>query len=68
MSPRIEYPTSLGSRKAVSPLSTNAILCRLLMRPSGECSGAGIMYHSLIARRNEFGVAKSLFGQCYPKA
>ena len=41
----------------MSPLSTSTSLCRLLILPSGECSGAGMMYHSLIARRSEFDVA-----------
>ena len=48
----------------MSPLSTNANLCRLLSLPSGERSKAGMIYHSLIARRSEFGVADSRFGQC----
>ena len=38
------------------PLSTNANLCRLLIRPSGEQSRARMRHHSLIARRSEFGV------------
>ena len=47
----------------MSPLSTNANLCRLLILPSGECSRAGMMYHSVIARGSEFGVADSRFGR-----
>ena len=47
----------------MSPLSTNANLCRLLILPSGECSRTGMMYHSFIARRSEFGVAESRFGR-----
>ena len=50
----------------MSPLSTNANLCFLLILPSGECSRAGIMYHNLLARRSEFGVAESRFGRCSP--
>ena len=52
----------------MSPISTNANLFRLLILPSGECSRAGMMYHSLIARRSEFGVADSRFGRCSPMA
>ena len=48
------------------PLS-NEKLCRLLIRPSGEWSTAGIRYHSLTALKSEFGVAKSLLGLCSPK-
>ena len=43
----------------MSPLSTNANLYHLLILPSGEC----MMYHSLITRRSEFGVADSRFGR-----
>ena len=65
----LEFPTlvnaiSHGSRSTMSPLSTNANLCRLLMRPSGEWSRAGMRYHNLIARRSEFGVTESRFGRC----
>ena len=35
----------------MSPLSTNASLCRLLILLSIEYSRACMMYHSLIARR-----------------
>ena len=52
----------------MSPLSTNANLCRLLILPSGKCSRAGMMYHSSIVRRSEFGVADSRFGRCSPMA
>ena len=52
----------------MSPLSTNANLCRLLIRPLGEWSRAGMRYHSLIARWNEFGEAESRSGRCSPKA
>ena len=52
----------------MSPLSTNANLCRLLILPSGECSRTGMMYHSLIAHRSEFGAAESRFGRCSPMA
>ena len=50
------------------PLLTKASLSLLLIRPSGECSRTGRTLHSLIARRTEFGVAKSRFGRCSPKA
>ena len=50
------------------PLSTNAKFCRLLVRPSGEWSRAGVRYYSVIARRSKFGVAESRFGRCSPKA
>ena len=59
---------SHGSRRTMSPIFPNANLCRLLILPSGECSWAGMMYHSLIARRSEFGVADSRFGLCFPMA
>lgn len=49
-------------------LSTTANLFRFVMWSSGECIRADILYHSVIARRNEFGVAKSRFGRCSPKA
>lgn len=52
----------------MSPLSTSANLCRLLIRPSGEWSRAGMRYHNFIARRSEFGVAESRFGRCSPIA
>ena len=52
----------------MSSLSTNANLCGLLIRPSVEWSGAGMKYHSLIARRSDFGVDESRFGLCSPKA
>ena len=69
----LEFPplvnvTSHGSRSTMSPLSTNVHLCRLLMRPSGEWSRAGMRYHNLIARRSEFGVTESRFGRCSPMA
>ena len=50
----------------MSPLSTNANLGRLLIRPSGEWSRAGMKYHNLIARTSEFGVAESRFDRCSP--
>ena len=50
----------------MSPISTNANLFRLLILPSGECSRAGMMYHSLIARRSELTVVDSRFGRCSP--
>ena len=52
----------------MSPLSTNANLCRFLILLSGEWSRAGRRYHNLIDRRSEFGVAKSRFGRCSPIA
>ena len=51
------------SRGAMSPLSSNESLCRLLIRPSGELSRPGMMYQSLITRKSEFGVAESRFGR-----
>ena len=48
-----------GSSSAMSPLSTNANLCRPFIKPSGEWSRAGMRYHSLILRRSEFGAAES---------
>ena len=48
------------------PLSTNAKLCRLLIRLSGEWGRAGMRYHHLIARRSKLGVAESRFGRCSP--
>ena len=45
----------------MSPVSTNANLCRFLIVPSGEWSRAGIRYHNLIARRSEFDVDESRF-------
>lgn len=50
------------------PLSANANLCRLFIRPSGEWSRAGTVYHSLITRRIEFGVAESRFDRFFPMA
>ena len=41
---------------------------RSLLRPSDECSRASRMYHSLISRRSYFGVVKSRFGRCSPRA
>ena len=52
----------------MSPLSTNANLCRLLIRPSDEWSRANMRSYSLIARKSEFGVATFRFGLCSPKA
>ena len=52
----------------MSLLSTNANLCRLFIRPSGEWSKTGMRYHSLIARRNELGITESRFGLCSPEA
>ena len=66
-SPPLENVISHGSRSTMSPFSTNANLCRLLIRPSGESSRAGMRYHSLIAGRTEFG-AESRFGRCSLKA
>ena len=66
-SPPLVNVISHESRSTMSPLSTNANLCRLLIRPSGEWSRAGMRYHSLIARRIEFGVSESRFGLCSPK-
>ena len=52
----------------MSPFSTNANLCRLLIRLSGEWTRAGMRYRGLIAGRSEFGVAESRFGLSSPKA
>ena len=54
---------SHGSTSTMSPLSTNANLCRFLILQSGEWSRAGMRYHNLITRRSEFGVAESRFGR-----
>ena len=45
-------------------LSTNANLCCLLIRPSGEWSRVGMIYHNLVARKSEFGVAESRLDRC----
>lgn len=45
----------------MSPLSANTKLCRLLIRPSGECFKADRMYHSLVARRTESRIVKFRF-------
>lgn len=50
----------------MSPLSANAHLCHLWIRSSGDRSEAAVTYHSLVARRNEFGVAESRFGRGSP--
>ena len=55
-------------RSTKYPLFTNANLCDLLVRPSGERSRAGVSYRILIARKNEFGVPESQFGRCSPNA
>ena len=52
----------------MSPLSTNANICRPLIRPSGEWSRAGMIRHSFIARESEFCVAEALFGGFFPIA
>ena len=50
----------------MSPLSTNANLCRFLIRPFGERSKASMMYdyQSFIVRRSEF--AESGSGGAHP--
>ena len=48
----------------MSPLSTNASPCRLLIRSSDECSRAGMRYHNLSTSRSKFIVAESRFGRC----
>ena len=50
----------------ISPLSANATLCRLMIRPSGEWSRAGMGYHSLMVRTSAIGIAESRFGRCSP--
>ena len=63
---RLVYTINHESRRTMSPLSTNANFCHLLILSCGACSRAGTMYHSSIARRNEFGVTDSRFGRCSP--
>ena len=65
---RLVYAIIRGNKRTMFPLSTNAKLCRLLILPSGQCSRAGMMYHSLTDRRSEFGVANSRLGRCSPMA
>ena len=67
-SPLPVYATGHGNRSTMPPLYTNANVCRLFIRPSGEWSRAGMRYHNFTARRSEFGVAKSRFGRCSPIA
>ena len=44
-SPPLVNAISHGSRSIMSPLSTNANLCRVLIRPSGKWNRAGMRYH-----------------------
>ena len=62
------YPISYGSKRVISPRSTDANLSRRFTQPSCECSRAGRIYHNLMALRSEFGVSDCLFCQCSPKA
>lgn len=52
-SPSLDDAISHGFMKLCPRLSTNANLCRLLIRPSDEWGKTGIIY----ARRRSFGVA-----------
>ena len=59
---------NLGSRRTKSPLSAIANFCRFLIRQSGQGTRAGRMYHDLIACGSEYGVVKSWFDLCSPRA
>ena len=50
----------------MSPVSTNATIYCLLIRLSAGWSGAGVRFHMLVARRSEFGVAKSRLAGTLP--
>lgn len=58
MLPRLVDAVSHGSKRITPTPPTNSNICRLWIRPSGECGRAGNIYYSLIARRSKFGTDK----------
>ena len=64
---RRAYPISHGSKRVISPRSTDANLSRRFTRPSCECSKAGRMLPQFNGSRSEFGASTSLLSRCSPK-